>query len=231
MYCSDHFKEAVIDYFYLVQKGYPPRGFLQLVGDRYHLASQERTMLYRGIVPEIVAKIRKLKAINQTLICGQELFIDGFNVILTISAYLLGLPLFMANDGFLRDASALRGKINMQNKLMEAINLLVEFTETINTEKIHIFLDQKVKIHQEILKLLLEIQKRNFKIFELHISDNVDKELKSISSGIVCTSDSGIIESCNSPLFDLAFHVIKTRFCPQILNLHDLIFTSEIEED
>ena len=86
MVLRDHFIKAAKDYFYLAQKGYPPRGFLQLVGDRYELTSLERTMLYRGIAPGIIAEQRKQKLSGLDAIQNQELFIDGFNVILTISA-------------------------------------------------------------------------------------------------------------------------------------------------
>ena len=91
---SNNFNEATGDYYFLVQKGYHPRGFLQLVGDRYELTSHERTMLYRGIVPEKIAEIRRLKSVNPEEVKSKELSIDGFNVILTISAYLHGLSLW-----------------------------------------------------------------------------------------------------------------------------------------
>ena len=46
---NEDFKLACRDYFYLVDHHFPERGVLKLVGDRYRLDGDQRTVLYRGI--------------------------------------------------------------------------------------------------------------------------------------------------------------------------------------
>ena len=223
MVLSENFREAASDYFYLAQKGYHPRGFIDLVGNRYGMTRHERTMLYRGIAPEFIAEKRRQKIISIEAASGQELFIDGFNVILTISSYLQGLPLFLSNDGFLRDASMMRGKIEMTNKIRESVNLIFEFLNTNSISKANFFLDQNVEIHTEIIAIIKEFQSSESCKYEAHPTEKTDKTLSEISCGIVCTSDSGIIDSCKSPVFDLAFHVIQSRFNPHFVELQAIL--------
>jgi hypothetical protein len=223
MVLSANFRKAVSDYFYLVQKGYPPRGFIELVGNRYGLTRHERTMLYRGIAPENIAEMRKQKIVGIEAARCQELFIDGFNVILMMSSYLQGLPLFLSNDGFLRDASMMRGKIQMTNKTRDSVKLIFEFLVKNSISKANFFLDKNVKIHTEIIAVINELQLSESCKCEVHPTEKTDKTLSEISSGIVCTSDSGIIDSCKSQVFDLAFHVIQSQFHPHFLSLQSFL--------
>jgi hypothetical protein len=223
MVLSENFRKAAKDYFYLVQKGYHPRGFIELVGNRYELTRQERTMLYRGIAPENIAEKRRQKIISIEAAGCKELFIDGFNVILTISSYLQGLPLFLSNDGFLRDASMMRGKIEMTNKIRDSVKLIFEFLVKNSIGKANFILDKNVAIHPEIIAVINEFQLLESCNYETHPTEKTDKTLSEISSGIVCTSDSGIIDSCKSPVFDLAFHVLQSRFHPHFLSLRSFL--------
>jgi hypothetical protein len=45
---SDAFINACHDYYYLLNRHFPERGVLKLVGDRYRLDGDQRTVLYRG---------------------------------------------------------------------------------------------------------------------------------------------------------------------------------------
>ena len=46
---NEFFMNACKDYAYLINRNYPERGTLKLVGDRYRLTRDQRTILYRGI--------------------------------------------------------------------------------------------------------------------------------------------------------------------------------------
>jgi hypothetical protein len=180
-------------------------------------------MLYRGIAPENIAEKRRQKIINIEAARSQELFIDGFNVILTISSYLQGLPLFLSNDGYLRDASMMRGKIEMTYKIRESVKLIFEFLDKNLICQANFFLDQKVKIHPAIIAIFNEFQLSESCKYAAYPTEKPDKVLSEISSGIVCTSDSGIIDSCKSQVFDLAFHVLHSLFNPNFEKLQAIL--------
>jgi hypothetical protein len=65
------FISACKDYAYFINRCYPERGTLKLVGDRYRLTRDERTILYRGISSGERSSLRKAKLVKQ--IAGHRL--------------------------------------------------------------------------------------------------------------------------------------------------------------
>ena len=114
---SEYFIDAVSDYLYLLEKNYPQKLILKIVGDRYQLSGTERSMLYRGIQRTEDCENRKMK-ICAGLTQNVDLFIDGYNVIRTIGSYLLGLTVFISMDGYLRDASEMH-RATLKKSILE----------------------------------------------------------------------------------------------------------------
>jgi hypothetical protein len=84
---SDEFNNALLDYFYLIDRNFPEKASLKLVGDRYRLVSELRTLLYRGICSEKKASDRRKRITNNR---EGLLIIDGYNVLFTLLSYRLG---------------------------------------------------------------------------------------------------------------------------------------------
>ncbi len=210
-----NFTDAVRDYYYLTQRGYPPRGFLMLIANRYGLSEAERSILYRGIAPESKNEERRKKAIGPDEASGRDLHIDGFNVLMTIASYLAGKPVFVSSDGFLRDASAMRGKMKYDKKTDEALLLLMEYLSLFNGAQ-YLYLDVKVGFYGKISERVGELSQRENKdkLPKIIVSRSVDNDLSDLDSGIVATSDSQIIDSTNASVLDLAKHVLMERFHP-----------------
>ena len=210
-----NFNEAVKDYFYLLQRGYPPRGFLMLVGNRYGLSDTLRSILYRGIAPERKNIMRRQKLIMPDEISNKVLHIDGFNVLMTVASYISGKPVFISTDGFLRDASALRGKMRYERKTDEALLLMMKYLLLFKNIK-YLHLDEKVDFHSKIIDRVVEIfePKKETDKIKVIVSPSVDNDLIHIKEGIVATSDSEIIDNTKLELFDLARHLIEWRFHP-----------------
>lgn len=223
MVIDERFIRAINDYSYLTEKGYPAKGFLMLVGNRYSLSSIQRTMLYRGIASTESSNQRKKKLISPEEIKTQSLYIDGFNILTTIASYLLGKVLFISSDNVLRDASDLRGKLSFDIKMEEAFVLLDNYLLRFQGEK-HIYLDEKVSFCQEVVHKFSEISKANhtYKI-KFHISQTVDNDLSSIENGLIVTSDSQIIDKSVCGIFDLPHYLLLENFQPDFLDLDKLI--------
>jgi hypothetical protein len=133
------FKAACHDYFYLLSKGYPERGSLKMVGDRYRLSRDQRSVLYRGISPEPESAKRnsRLVPVSQAM----HLVIDGYNVLFTILNYRLGRMVFLSTDGMLRDAGSLHGKLRDDRILEECIEDLLAALTPSCPASVDIFLD------------------------------------------------------------------------------------------
>jgi hypothetical protein len=220
-----NFKKALFDYKYLCERGYPPRGFLELVGNRYNLSHIERTMLYRGTAPKEIAKKRKQKQIRH-IDQNVQLQIDGNNVITTVLSYLSGLTVYLSMDGFLRDAPPKRSFGRPGKKLPEAIRIILEYLKVIGISGPQFFLDQQATVSIEMKRLIESYEDSGKLLPGVMITSQVDRKLIDLTNGIVCTSDSGIIDQAALEIFDLAHHVIKHFFTPCIIDMN-----SEIHPD
>ncbi|MCK4287805.1 MAG: DUF434 domain-containing protein, partial [Bacteroidales bacterium] len=126
---SKDFQTAVNDYLLLLDKKYPQKAILKLIGDRYALNGTERSMLYRGITTSKNAEKRAKKLISEKNIINQPIHIDGYNVLITIGSYLNGNLVFIGNDRYLRDASEIHGKIFRTELFERAVILILVYLE------------------------------------------------------------------------------------------------------
>ena len=86
---------AARDLAYLLDRGYPERASLKLVGDRFGLNAEERELLLRATVPRPKALSRRQKRVKARDLRGVRVSVDGFNVLATLAHALRGLPWFL----------------------------------------------------------------------------------------------------------------------------------------
>ena len=104
---SENLQKAAEDFRYLLNRGYPRKAALEIVGNRYGLAFDERHLLHRGVFSDADSESRSKKIISIKAIKNKDLAIDGYNVLITVESGLSGRPLIHADDGFVRDISGL----------------------------------------------------------------------------------------------------------------------------
>jgi hypothetical protein len=218
---TESFWQAVKDYYRLGNRDYPEIPALKLVGDRYRLSGAQRTILFRGVTPEKKALLRKSKRIRISLSAGLAgkrldrcLYIDGYNVLFTIMNYLLGKPVFIGNDGFLRDAGGSYGKVENEEKLQQAISLFVSFLGGIPIDAALIYLDRPAPHSETHARVLLEEIKAANITAEVRVVPQVDDVLVrgGGETGVIATSDSGIIDAAACGIYDLARDLLETRY-------------------
>src|SRR5512139_1958123 len=91
-------QRAAGDFRYLLNRRYPRKAALELVGNRYGLTFDQRHLLHRGVFSESDATCRRRKLLRLKDLRGQTLAIDGYNVLITIEAGLSRRPLIAADD-------------------------------------------------------------------------------------------------------------------------------------
>ena len=222
MQFSTDFSKAASDYFTFLQKKYPQKAILKLVGDRYKLSRVERSMLYRGIAVERESISRRSKLVKE-LPAGSMLVVDGLNQILTIASYLNGNVVFIYSDGFLRDASEIHGKAFRSELLARSIELILRYCDSLSLSQLVFYIDQQVSNHEKVKHNLLKLSSNYTIDCEIIISDEVDKELKKLTTGVIATSDSQIINRPSVPIFDLSHHVLKFSFNPKFISMNSFL--------
>jgi hypothetical protein len=215
------FKKAMVDYFYLIDKKYPEKGSLKLVGDRYKLTGDERTVLYRGIASKLKSHDR-----NTRITCNIEnkhLVLDGYNILFTILNYLMGRFVFISSDGLCRDAGSLFGRIRKQTLFFDALQLLAAFLEMNRPASVCIYYDSPVSFsgeHRIFTERLLTEKNINASV---RVKHSADHEIKKETKGIVCTSDSAIIDHANLPVADLPLAILKLNYKAEFFNIRKFL--------
>jgi len=121
-----NFRKAVTDYRFLKNRGYPAKAALKLVGDRYRLSLVERNCLLRGVVEDELASNRRMKNHPPEKIAGRAPRDRLFNVLITVESYLKGSPLFLADDGVIRDAAKVHGSYRRSPQTQRAVRIIFD---------------------------------------------------------------------------------------------------------
>lgn len=217
---SDKFKQAARDYLWLLDKKYPQKKVLSLVGDRYRLLKSERSILYRGIAPtkEAADRAKKLREIDETN--SGVLHIDMLNTLICIASYFGGKPVFICNDGWLRDASETHAGKLQRHLLEKATELLLRFIHKKEIAEVHGYIDSKAESGKEALQVL---SGKQTSALEVHAPESADHALKNINDGVLATSDSQLIMLSSRPVIDLAMEVLRANYSPNFDDLRDVL--------
>jgi hypothetical protein len=210
------FSSALHDYTYLLNRKYPEKGIMKLVGDRYKLTRTERTLLYRGAATEKQIEDRKKRLVNPPV---SILVVDGYNVLFTLYNYRLGHQVFISTDMLCRDAGALFGKILHPEIFVECLQIFTEYLQLIKCEKLIIYLDDSVKnneLHAGEINTRLHKSKQNLSV---RIVNSADEAILEHAEGVFATSDSGILDMSTLPIVDIPRNLIESRFHSKLINL------------
>ncbi len=219
-----NFGDAATDYLYFLDRRYPQKASLKLIGDRYRLSGIERSMLFRGISTSGIARTRNKKLVSDECVSGNWLMIDVYNTLITLGSYLNGNVVFISNDGIIRDASEVHGKIFRSELLQRSVNLLFGYLCHKRPKGIRFFIDSPISFSGLLAEQL------NKKLNEVGIEGNAelhhsaDYQLTHLVSGILATSDSNILDKTSLPALDLAGTVLYFHFEPDLYDLR--IFTT-----
>ncbi|MCK5822873.1 MAG: DUF434 domain-containing protein [Bacteroidales bacterium] len=216
---ADNFKNAINDYIYLLEKKYPQKAILKLIGDKYLLSSVERTILFRGITTKNKIISRSTKLASENELFNQTIHVDCYNTLITIGSYLNGSTVFIGNDNFLRDASEIHGKIFRTELYEKSLSLIFYYLKTKNVSNILFYLDKPVSYSGKLcsdINDLLNKEKINGKA---QTCESPDFILKNIDFGFCSTSDSIIIDNSNVKIFDLSRKTIEFHYKPKFLDL------------
>lgn len=218
---NDFFISACKDYAYLVNRNYPEPGMLKLVGDRYRLTRDQRTILYRGISSVEKSALRKSKRVNE--IAGKTLAIDGYNVLFSLLNYRLGRFTFISTDDFLRDAGSLHGKLAHEDMFEDCITILAKHLSAMHPSHVDVFLDSPVSHSERHAGILTDIFHEYALQTRCRVIRSADYGMKHLPFDVLATSDSVIIESAGTGVVDLPRFILEKQYNAELVKIADLL--------
>jgi hypothetical protein len=222
---SDDFISACRDYYYLMNRHFPERGVLKLVGDRYRLDGDQRTVLYRGISSRKRSETRASLLISG--VTGKDLIIDGYNVLFTLLNYRLGRITFISTDLILRDAGSLHGKLRDEKTFSECVSLLTDYLRFKQPGRIDVYLDSPVSHSERHAQLIREKMSASRLAGDCHVIKSADWALRRNQQSVSATSDTAIIEKAMAPVIDLSREILEHVYGATFLNLPELLAPDE----
>jgi hypothetical protein len=194
-----------------VDRGYPGDSAVRYVSDHHRLPDEQRFVLRRTVAPKEVARRRMEKTVGLPTLRGKAVFVDGYNVLITTESLLAGFPVYLCDDGFLRDIRGIfrsyRPSQDTSSALLKILNLLAEA----GPAKVVVLLDQQMSGSGEMAG------KNRILMADLGLpggartARDVDHQLKVCSAGaIVATSDGNVIDA-RSSVIDLPGEIARRQ--------------------
>ena len=181
---------------YLVNEGYDLKQATTFVGNHYLLSERQRLAIMRSVATQAQIENRQKKQVPMTALSGTEVWIDGFNTIITLEVLLSDSILFSCMDGTIRDLAALRGTYRLIPETEEAIRMLFDLLREAGVSRVNILLDQPVSNSGRLKTRMAEIGEEYPFTLDILILREVDRELYGKEN--VITSDSIILDHCVS---------------------------------
>ena len=177
---------------YLLNEGYDLKSASTFVGNHFVLSERQRLAIVRSVASDEQLKIRKAK--EKTSLKGAEVWIDGFNTVITLEVMFSDSILFECMDETIRDLAALRGTYRIIPETGKAVHALFDTLKEKNIKTAHILLDEPVSNSGRLKTLLAEIGEGYPFDLDIQLLKSVDSALW--NKDYVITTDSIILDHC-----------------------------------
>lgn len=205
-------RRGLEDLTWLLTRGYPEQASLKLVGDRFRLRQRQRMALSRCSCSLEEAAGRRARALAPEALSGQVLYIDGFNLLITIESALSDGFLFEGVDGCYRDLASIHGSYKRVMETEEAIRIVGRGLEQLRVRGAEWLLDRPVSNSGKLLTTLYELANTHGWNWEVNLYDDPDQVLVR-QDGIIISSDSLILDQARQ-WFNLARY-LTDRLIPR----------------
>lgn len=165
------------------------------VGNHFAFSERQRMALIRATSSEKSLVSRAQKEIK-TLSENETVYIDGFNIIITLEVALSDSTLLHCMDGTIRDLAGLRGTYRLIDKTETAIDMIGQKLNAMKIKKCVFYLDKPVSNSGKLKAKIFEVlEKYDFET-DVQIVNDADQALVSLEN--VISSDAMVIERSES---------------------------------
>jgi hypothetical protein len=187
-------KDAAQDARYLVDRGYPKESAVRFVSDHYRLPEEQRFVLTRVVVASKTAMKRKEKMTSVETLQGRVLFIDGYNVLISVESLLGGMHVYLCDDGFIRDTKGIFRSYRMSHFTKVALSAIFDLLAWACLAQAEVLLDQQISMSGQLAAMTRQIMAEHRVHGTARTMQDVDRQLKECD-GIVATGDGNVIDA------------------------------------
>ena len=200
-------RSAVAELSWLLDHGYPKKAALKLVGDRHALRDRQRMAVQRCAASAEDRARRRSHQVEAEALAGGALWIDGYNVLLTVEAALSGGVLLLGRDGVVRDLTSMSGHYRRMRSTRHALEAIATFTATAGCRELVWLFDRPISNSGRLKQAIDAMADAASWPWQVELVASPDRELVA-SPSIVATADSGVLDRCGR-WFNLACEVVR----------------------
>jgi len=207
-------RAAAADLCWLLDHGYAPRSAIELVGNRHNLTSRQRMAVSRHACSREDAQRRQKLRVEPGRLQGNELWLDGYNVLTILESALAGGIVLLCRDDCCRDIAGIHRRYRKVNETLPVLRLVGETAAALGVSRCRWWLDQPVSNSGRLKTLILEEAARTGWNMDVELTFSPDRVL-SHTGEIITTSDGIVLDRCqrwvNLSRLIIAAHLPKTR--------------------
>ena len=203
------FAAAASDLSFLLGRQYGEKSALALVGNRYKLNKRQQRALSLITCPSNKIVSRKQKALKPEALRGQEITIDGYNLLITIEAALSQGYILAGQDGTYRDIASVHSTYKKVDETIPALLLIDKALKDLAVKHVQWYFDAPVSNSGKLKVLLYELAEKNQSNWNIDLVFNPDTTLVEKKKTCI-TADSWILDEADA-YFNLSQYIISTQ--------------------
>jgi hypothetical protein len=153
----DALRVAASDLAWLLSRRYALTSSLKLVGDRYTLKERQRIALSRAVCSDQARMRRAASELPWECLAGEDIALDGFNLLITLEAALGGGLIMNCQDGCFRDLASMHGSYKAVQETAAALDILGTALESAGVRSAFWLLDSPVSNSGRVAQTLRAI--------------------------------------------------------------------------
>lgn len=165
-----------------------------MVGDRYLLTNRQREALRRAACSDQALFRRPTNALPLTDLRGENVAIDGYNLLITIESSLSNGFVIACRDGTYRDIASIHGTYRRVEETFPAIEAISAALKELGVAATSWYLDKPVSNSGRLKGYLLEAAQEMGSDWEVELVFSPDKVLAQTSSAVVVSSDGAVLD-------------------------------------
>lgn len=202
-------RHAVFDLCWLLDRGYGISSAAELTGDRYHLTRRQRIAVARCACSSRDKERRERHCVAAPQLEGQQLWLDGFNVLAAVETALGGGVILIGRDGCCRDVAGIYSHYRKVEETLPALHAIGRIASQLGVSECRWWLDSPVFNSGRLKGIILEVAAEAGWPWQVELVTNPDRVL-SAADQIVSSSDHAILDRCQK-WFNLARQVIAAQ--------------------
>jgi hypothetical protein len=133
--------------------------------------------------------------------------VDGYNVLITTESLLADYPVYLCDDGFLRDTRGIFRSYKISRLTSPALSLILDLLAQAKPVRVEVLLDQQMSRSGELAELVRCMMAERGLPGTARTARDVDHQLKVAKAG-VATSDGNVIDAAKR-IYDLPSEIAK----------------------